>query len=210
MAGLLAGSGCTPESLRTRTGGPAAKDLDQATYFGLTAEGAQRVVYLLDRSGSMTDTIDYVRQEMKRSIKTLRGDQEFQVIAMSSGPALSIVPRGLRMATPVNKEKACEFLDGIIADGETDPTEAFKEALALKPDAIFFLTDGECDRSLFAHVRRWNPGGKVAIHCIQFLYKDGEALLKQLAAENHGKYKFVSEDDLKKLFDEPQEKPTGK
>ena len=28
-------------------------------------------------------------------------------------------------------------------------------------------------------------------------------VLKQLAAENHGKYKFVSEDDLPKPFEEP-------
>ncbi len=67
--GLTAGSG----------GGPK--------FFGLggSARGVRRIVYVVDRSGSMLDTFQYVRQELKRSISALRRTQKFHVIFFSSG-----------------------------------------------------------------------------------------------------------------------------
>jgi len=47
--------------------------------------------------------------------------------------------------------------------------------------------------------KRLNTGGKVTIHTIGFLYKTGEEVLKQIATDNGGNYKFVSEADLAAL-----------
>jgi len=160
----------------------------------------RKVVYVVDRSGSMTDSIDYVKYELKRSIGDLSEGQEFHVIFFASGPPVEMPARRLVSATEWNKARAFEFIDGVIAQTETDPTEALRRALACKPDVVYLLTDGEFDRQVIGLVRLWNAGKKVAVHTIGFLYTrpgtDAEQVLRTIAAENGGRYQFVSEQDL--------------
>jgi len=165
-------------------------------FFGVPTDQPRRLVYVLDRSGSMTCSLDFVKYELQLSIRELRDDQQFQVLFMSSGPPFEMRPRGLVPATDNYKATACQFIDAIIPQGEIDPGPAMQRALELKPDAVYMLTDGECDRSLVEFIRQKNPGRKVAIHCMLFLYRLGEDVLKEIAAENHGVYKFISEADL--------------
>jgi hypothetical protein len=156
----------------------------------------RKIVYVVDRSGSMTDPLEIVKLELKRSLSELPDDKEFHVVFYSSGPALENSPRRLVSATERNKQQAYEFIDGVVAQGETDPSEAIKKAFDCKPELIYLLTDGEFDRDIINLVKRLNPGGKVVVHTIGFLYKGGEEVLKQIANDNSGLYKFVSEKDL--------------
>jgi len=158
-----------------------------------------KIVYVVDRSGSMTDSIDFVKYELKRSIGELTEAKEFHVIFYSSGPPVEMPTRRLVNATERNKQLAYEFIDGVIAQGETDPSKALERAFDCKPELIYLLTDGEFDRAIIDQVKRMNVGGKVIVHTIGFLYKTGEAVLKQIAEEAHGNYKFVSEQDLANL-----------
>lgn len=160
---------------------------------------ANKIVYIVDRSGSMTDSIDYVKYELKRSIRELGPEKQFHIIFFSSGPALEMPARRLVSATEPNKAKAFEFVDGIIAQGETDPDEAIKRAFAVGAELIYLLTDGEFDKSVVDTIKTLNKGGKVTIHTIGFIYKDGEKILKDIASQNNGNYKFVSEADLATL-----------
>ena len=166
---------------------------------GGESEEAVKIVYVVDRSGSMTDSIDFVKYELKRSIGELGEAKEFHVIFYSSGPPVEMPTRRLVNGTERNKQLAFEFIDGVIAQGETDPSKALERAFDSKPDLIYLLTDGEFDRAIIELVKRLNAGGKVTVHTIGFLYKTGETVLKQIAGENHGNYKFVSEQDLATL-----------
>ncbi len=163
-------------------------------------EEARKIVYVVDRSGSMTDSIDYVKEELKRSIGELAEEKEFHVLFYSSGPCVEMPMRRLVDATGRNKQFAYEFVDGIIAQGETDPSDALRRAFAVRPEVIYLLTDGEFDRAIVGLVRGLNAGGRVRVHTIGFLYTrpgtSAEGVLKQIAAENGGNYKFVSERDL--------------
>ncbi|HET6442217.1 MAG TPA: VWA domain-containing protein [Phycisphaerae bacterium] len=159
-------------------------------------EEARKIVYVVDRSGSMTDSIDYVKEDLKRSIGELPDDKEFHVLFYSSGPCVEMPTRRLVNATERNKQFACEFVDGIIAQGETDPSDALRRAFTVRPEVIYLLTDGEFDRAIVGLVRGLNAGDRVRVHTIGFLYRSGEKVLKQIAAENGGNYKFVSEGDL--------------
>jgi len=157
-----------------------------------------RVVYLVDRSGSMTDSLDYVKFELKKRLLELDEAVSFHVIFYSSGPPVEMPTRRLVPATERNKRLASDFIDEVIAQGGTDPSRAFERAFAAGPEVVYFLTDGEFDKAVVDQVRRLNADGKVAVHTIQFLYT-GEAterLLKQIARENGGRYKFVTETDL--------------
>jgi len=170
-------------------------------FFGAGGESDEsaKIVYVVDRSGSMTDSIDFVKYELKRSIGELTEIKEFHVIFYSSGPPVEMPTRRLVNATERNKQLAFEFIDGVIAQGETDPSKALERAFDCKPELIYLLTDGEFDRAIVDQVKRLNVGGKVTVHTIGFLYKTGETVLKQIADDNHGNYKFVSESDLATL-----------
>ncbi|MBE3070834.1 MAG: VWA domain-containing protein [Planctomycetes bacterium] len=166
---------------------------------GSETEVAHKIVYVVDRSGSMTDSIDYVKFELKRSIGELGEDTEFHVIFYSSGPPVEMPTRRLVAGTERNKELAFEFIDGIIPQGETDPSKALERAFAVGPELIYLLTDGEFDKAIIDLVKRVNVGEKVTVHTIGFLYRTGEEVLKQIAEQNNGNYKFVSEADLATL-----------
>ncbi|HUS46445.1 MAG TPA: VWA domain-containing protein [Phycisphaerae bacterium] len=166
---------------------------------GGDVEEARRIVYVVDRSGSMTDSIDYVKWELKRSIGELDEAKEFHVIFYSSGPPLEMPTRRLVSATDHNKEMAFEFVDNVIAELGTDPSKALQRAFACQPELIYLLTDGEFDKAIVGQVKDLNSDGRVTVHTIGFLYRIGEAVLKQIADENNGNYKFVSERDLEAL-----------
>ncbi|HET6442147.1 MAG TPA: VWA domain-containing protein [Phycisphaerae bacterium] len=169
-------------------------------FFGVgAADGPGKIVYVLDRSGSMTDSMDYVKFEVKQAIGELGEANEFHVIFYSSGPPVEMPTRRLVEATERNKQLAFEFIDGVIPQGKTDPSKALERAFAVKPERIYLLTDGEFDRAIIDLVKRLNPDKQVAVHTIGFLYKLSEEVLKEVARENGGEYRFVSEKDLEAL-----------
>jgi hypothetical protein len=171
-------------------------------FFGLDlGKEARKIVFVMDRSGSMTDSIDYIKYELKRSIGELPKEDEFHVIFYSSGPPVEMPIRRLVPALENNKKLAFEFIDSVIPQGETDPSKAIERAFAAGPDkdTICILTDGEFDHAIVDLVRRLNAERKVRVHTLCFLYKMGEAVLKEIARENGGTYTFVSEKDLAEL-----------
>jgi len=168
-------------------------------FFGAPSEEAQKIVYIVDRSGSMSDSLIYVKYELKRSIRELGPEKQFHVIFYSSGPALEMPARRLVSATEDNKKRAFEFIDGISPQGETDPSDALSRAFAVKPELIYLLTDGQFDKAIIDQVAKANVGKKVTVHTIAFLYHDGDAVLKEIASQNKGTYKFVAESDLESL-----------
>ena len=164
---------------------------------GIPSETA-KVVYLVDRSGSMTDSLDIVKMELKRSIGELEEASEFHVIFYSTGPGVEMPTRRLVHATERNKELAFEFIDQVVAGNGTDPSQAIDRAFAIKPDLIYLLTDGEFDRAIVDLVKRRNADGKVRVYTIGFLYRHDE-VLRDIARQNGGEYKFISESALAEL-----------
>jgi hypothetical protein len=167
-------------------------------FFGLgeNATGARRIVYVVDRSGSMTDTFDFVRQELKRSISALRRSQKFHVIFFSAGKPVENPPKRPVSAIRAQKEQFFDFLDSVYTGGRTDPTPAMIRAFDCEPDLIYFLTDGEFDRALIGRLDKINRDRKVRIFAIAYFNREGADLLRTIAREHRGEFKFVSEDDL--------------
>ena len=170
----------------------------------IIGEPAAKIVYVVDRSGSMTDSIDFVKAELTRSVAELGEDVEFHVIFYSSGPPVEMPTRRLVHATQRNKGLAYDFIDRIVPEGETDPSKALQRAFAVRPELIYLLTDGEFDRGIIDLVKRLNAGGRTRVFTIGFLYTQpgttAEGVLKQIASQNGGEYKFVSEQDLASIL----------
>jgi hypothetical protein len=78
--------------------------------------------------------------------------------------------------------------------------QAFNRAFALKPELIYFLTDGKFGDGLISKVNQMNRDKKVHINTIAFVTEEPayKQQLEQLAKENGGSYKFVRDADLGK------------
>ncbi len=180
-------------SIPFRGGGP--------DFFGLgsQARGARRIVYVVDRSGSMLTTFAGVVRELKESIGGLRRSQRFHVIFFNSGQPLEKPPRRLVSAVRSHKRAAYQFFSTITPAGNTDPRPALRRAFAVEPDLIYFLTDGEFQehaRSTLTMLDRMNRHKKVRIFTIAYVNQHGAAVLERIAREHNGEYRFVSEDEI--------------
>jgi hypothetical protein len=167
-------------------------------------ERANLVVYVLDRSGSMIESFDELRRELKRSIGRLQPGQRFNVLWFSAGPAEQLADHPWE-ATPQNKARAFARVDQIVASGRTDPSDALNRGFAYRPDIVFFLTDAfEFEPEVVDQVRqlRARYGGRVHTIFYNYLGGTGEVsqksreMLQRIAAENFGEFKEVTIDDI--------------
>lgn len=157
------------------------------------------VVYLVDRSGSMTDSLADVKFELKMRIVALPESSTFHVIFFSSGPPVEMPTRRLVPATERNKRLALAFIDSVVARGQTDPSGAFDRAFAVGPKVIHFLTDGEFDKAVIEQVDRLNAGRGVTVHTIGFLYRLNQQAMRTIADRHGGEYTFISHADLDRM-----------
>jgi hypothetical protein len=181
-----------------------------AAFFGV-AGNAQSVVYVVDASGSLIDTLPYVITELRQSIMRLSEQQQFTVLFFQGNDVLEAPPTGLRQATAINQQRAAQWVGSLFAKGRSNPLPALQKALGYEPDLLFLLTDNlaaqqtgtQSDDALLAQITKANIAHS-AIHTIQFLYQDTSAdaadrepLLKRLAQQQGGQYTFVDAKDLK-------------
>jgi len=166
IGGASAGGGSADFGLTTGGSGAGPK----SRFFG-TGGSAYHIVYVVDRSGSMIETFDEVRAEMKRSILQLSPAQAFHVIFFSSGVPKENPPRRLVYATQENKRAALRYLDKIQPHGQTDPIPALERAFAVlknRPNRkrgmlIYLLTDGEFPDLCPMLMRRLAPKFSVSL-----------------------------------------------
>jgi hypothetical protein len=170
--------------------------------YGTTGEGST-FVYVFDRSSSMQgggyDLLASAKRELLASLDDLGEDHRFQIIFYNERPTKMDLGRGfagLVFAQQRSKELARKFVESIDAAGGTRHFEALKEALRLKPDVIFFLTDadepGMSDGQL-SLIRHLN-GGHTKINTIEFGERPQPRrnnFLARIAQENGGEYVYM-------------------
>jgi hypothetical protein len=161
---------------------------NRASFFGIAARG-RFFVFVLDQSGSMVDEGRIARAtiELRRSVEALQDPQRFEVIfyndeatAMPGGP----IPR---VADRRNKAMLRSWLGTIEPEGGTSPRRAVLQALALRPDAVFLLSDGDFPEGTVEDIADANPR-KVPIHCIDMAGGLAGDALPRIAAASGGKY----------------------
>jgi hypothetical protein len=162
-------------------------------FFGVTGYG-NSIVYVVDCSGSMGEMgkLERAKYELLHSLEQLTGEQKFFVIFYSDGayPMEGNAPVG---ATNGALQKTRRWIDSINAQGSTNPQPALFAALSLKPDTIYFLSDGLFDAGTIAEVRRVNRRrqGGVPIHTIAFVSRENVALMRAIARDSGGEFRFV-------------------
>ena len=163
---------------------------------------AGNVVYICDATGSMMSEFDNLRVEVRRAVNGLRPTQAFNVIFFQENAPPPVV-KNLLPAVPSCKQRVFDYVDKATARGPTDPIPAIRAAFAMKPDVIYFL----CDPSDFpspsqtiALFKSLNADHKCKVNTISFLDENhaGEDLLKQIAAESGGTFRYVAAEELGK------------
>ncbi len=169
----------------------------RVSFFGSSAAG-YKIVFVVDRSGSMWDQFEFVRDELLEALARLEPSQQFQLIFFSDGEPLLMKPSAFLPASPAKKRLAYDFLQKIArlnpVSGPTDPVPALHAALSLSSgpaDVIFFLSDGDFPRPLLQAIKSANPRARTQINTIGFSYQGGADLLHSLAAQNRGSFRFV-------------------
>ena len=160
----------------------------KTTFFGIRARG-QFFVYVVDCSGSMLDDDRLTRAtiEVRKSVMGLQEPQKFEVIFYNNESIP--MPGGPRPRTAdlQAKNQLLGWLRLIEPDGGTDPRPAMRQALSLKPDAVFLLSDGEFPEGTVDEVGTLNTRN-IPIHCIDLAGGLAGNQLKQISARSGGSY----------------------
>ena len=130
-----------------RPGSPDGDDrYAKVSVFGVEGKG-NKFVYVFDRSSSMEGApLAAAKRQLLESLESLDSVHQFHIIFFNHRLRMFDVTGGGRriaFATDRNKKLAANFVGGITADGGTDRFAALKQALAFRPDVIFFLTDAD-------------------------------------------------------------------
>ena len=183
-------------------------------------EDAMSVIYVLDFSSSM-EADDYLRAnalkiELARSIQALPEGAEFTVILFGRSPrrgetaerredgseiwrtAWPMPPEGVLVkATAANRKNSISWVRRQQPDpgGSSWPWDSMRMALSLKPEAIFFLTDGALDEygliELMDEIRKGNADRQTRIHTVALGSPGDVASLQGIAGDNGGTYRWV-------------------
>ncbi len=178
----------------------------KSNFYG-TGGNAMRIVYLLDHSGSLLDNFNFLQKEVKRSVQNLLPVQMFGLIVFAGteeGTQVLTPGTGLVRATTEVKREAGAKMDLVVSKGRNDDEfdpffDAFQKAFAMKPQLIYFLTDGRFDPKLIDAVKNLNNGKtKIRINTIAFVGKDDGYFdqMRQISKDSGGTFKFVSERDV--------------
>jgi hypothetical protein len=177
----------------------------KVSVFGVEGTG-NRFVYLFDRSASMEGApLAAAKRQLIESLKSLENLHQFHIIFFNHRlRSFDITSGGRRVAfgTDRNKKLAERFVGGITADGGTDRFAALKQALAYRPDVIFFLTDADdpMSASEMREIERIQSRLGTAICVIEFgraHTQPEKNFLTELAALSGGQYGYVNTAKLK-------------
>lgn len=193
LAGGTGGSGTARGIGLSAAGGGGS-----ARFFGVEARGA-RFAFVVDVSGSMNQDrkLEALKEALLSSVDGLL-EQTSVCIIVYSGDAYSITGSNWLRADR-GREEARRAILSLSATGPTNPMPGFDIAFGLtpRPDAIYFMTDGVFEKSvddrLPAYVERLNRAAETptALHCITFVDRGSERLMRRLARSSGGTYTHV-------------------
>lgn len=187
--------------------GAGTKLLEGVEFFGSKATG-NTFVYVVDSSPSMRrdGAFEAAKDQILRSLTSMKPKQRFHV-SFFGGELESMTFRGQATETgpipanPENLSKTMEWIGRIkIQKDGRPPIDALQAAIAMQPDGIFLLFDGDTKVDNWtAKVREMNQskdflsdgGPTVPIHVIHFFRDEFEKSMRTLASENNGTYRFI-------------------
>jgi hypothetical protein len=182
------------ELMQSRRNSAALGDPTTSRFFGLGEEGASSVVYVIDCSLSMDQPsykFELAKRELMRSIASLKPEHRFYVIFFAGNP-VAMPGSELVDATESNKERTMTWIKNVGVLPSTEPVAAMQQALRLKPDVVYLLSDGEFPTQYCTQIKAANRvTNPSTIYTIGFGNRSGEAQLLRIANDSGGQYRYV-------------------
>ncbi|MCC6421551.1 MAG: hypothetical protein IT429_25310 [Gemmataceae bacterium] len=181
------------------------------SFLGSVAEGG-RFCIIADRSASMRgNALELVKFELVRTLRSIGPVHQFFTIFFNTQafpqPGLRWLPGGTGVPAVL------PWIANIRGDGNTNPAPALELAFQLqpRPDAIFFMTDGQFDPRVADRVAFLNrQGPRIPINTILFIHENPSrppgpaqamrdvqqirlagALLQRIAVQSGGSFRAV-------------------
>lgn len=166
-----------------------------ASFFGVEAAGS-RFAFVVDWSGSMAHggKVEAAVNELRQSIQGMGAESSF-FIALYASSAASLGSRADWMdASDRGKRWASTQLGRAPPPrGGTNPIPGFEMLTTLRPrpDAIYFMTDGEFPEDQAPLILALHSELQAPIHCITFVNRRAEPVMKRIARATGGTYNHV-------------------
>ncbi|MBU6413337.1 MAG: VWA domain-containing protein [Planctomycetes bacterium] len=164
------------------------------SFFGLEAKGS-RFAFIVDVSGSMSvgSKFPALKAELIKSVVALGEGGQYIIVHFATGADALMGRREWVHSDEPGKRWARQNVTQLQSGGNTNPKPAFDIVFALrpKPEAIFFLTDGEFEPSVAEEVRLMNSEYRIPINTICLETQESQALMQQIAKESGGTFKYV-------------------
>ncbi|MCC6227652.1 MAG: VWA domain-containing protein [Phycisphaerales bacterium] len=168
-----------------------------ASFFGVEAQG-NRFAYVVDVSGSMSvgGKLEALQHELTQSVNQLLETSSITIVPFSSQYEVLGSTNGKATwidANDRNKKGVVRNITTLRANGGTNPGPAFVLVFSMKPrpDAIYFMTDGEFPEQIASEIMALNAEYKIPIHCICFVSDGAADMMKVIAQKSGGTYTFV-------------------
>ena len=171
-------------------------------YYGMSLY-AQRVLFVLDTSGSMTgQRLMAAKRELVQTIDGLSPETHFNIIAFNS--RVNTWQRKLTKADRPAKEAAARWIAQQEANGSTATYDALETGLENDAEAIYLLTDGvphggkiDSPPDIVAAIARLNRSRRMSIYTIGIgvglAGQSFDQFLETLAKQNWGAYRRVDQ-----------------
>ncbi|MDW7994658.1 MAG: VWA domain-containing protein [Gemmatales bacterium] len=186
------------ESLQLVSGGPASNGKRYfavnipASVFGKVPEAARRIVFVLDRSGSMAGLpLEQAKRALLACLGALSEKDQFSIVAFDHQVECSTP--NLVLADAKHREQAREFLGSIDSRGGTELAQGIQAAASILGDGggdVLVITDGQVfgTEDILASVR----GLAIRIHALGIGSASQDRFLAQLARESKGISRFLT------------------
>lgn len=187
-------NGTDPIGLAGTGGG--TEDGKGTSFFGVPTDG-KTFVFVVDSSKSMNHPhpgkaktrFRKLKLELVKAIRQMKPEMKFHIIFFNDQP-LPMPASQPQSAHPKSAHKYVQWLAQVPAAGKTDPRIAMRRAVAMKPDVIYFLTDGEFESWISSDLKRIKQNS-TTIHTLIFGSREGEKVMKQIASANGGNYYYI-------------------
>lgn len=180
----------------------AGRGNGQRVGFAGTSGSGRRFLYVIDRSESMSwnggAPMRRALDEAVASVESLdpkKGATKFQVAIFNHDVEIFENGEALIDVNLENKARIVRYLRSVVADGGTRPELALENALRLKPDVVFFLTDAdeELSEAALEAIQTARRRFNVKQICVVEFGRGSQPRKKtfrRLAGENGGVYVF--------------------
>jgi Ca-activated chloride channel family protein len=192
-------------------GGPGGAGGETVSFYGIRIV-SKAVVFVIDVSNSMNQEaaagrtkVQVAKYELRNAILGLPEGARFNIVFYHH--EVFVWRPAMVEAKGAAKREAVEFVENMVADGNTNIYDALERAFRFAgmgardkryevgADTIFLLSDGRPNRGgvvdpagILAEVRRWNELKRVTIHSVGVGNDHDASLMRGLADSSGGTY----------------------